>query len=240
MFLKDFLRKNKFVYKFYRKIIFPNFLNKEIDIKKIRNFSFNVAIDIGANVGTYTVELQKNSKKVYSFEPILRNVTYLSWLADKNVKIKKYALGSTNSKEFIYTPSEGKSSDFALSSLSNHLKYKINSRKQLVSVKKFDDILKNKKTLSKIDFVKIDVEGYEFNVLKGMSRLFLYSKPIFLIEIEKKHNPHYLKVLRFMLKRKYKIYFINELKNFERLSQNNFVKFVKLGKVNNFWFINDF
>ena len=40
------------------------------DIYYLRELNFNYSLDIGANVGTYSIELSKISKKVIAFEPI--------------------------------------------------------------------------------------------------------------------------------------------------------------------------
>ena len=53
---------------------------------------------MGANVGTYTVELQKISNKVFCFEPIRRNIKYLKLLINDNVKCFNYALGNEYKK----------------------------------------------------------------------------------------------------------------------------------------------
>ena len=64
MSLKNIIREIPFLYKFYRKLIFPVFINRDNNINLLRNFSFEISLDVGANVGTYTVELQKFQKSI--------------------------------------------------------------------------------------------------------------------------------------------------------------------------------
>ena len=60
---------------------------------------------------------------------------------------------------------------------------KKNSKITTILVDTLDKILKNKK----VDFIKIDVEGTELNVILVYLLYFNY-KPLIMIEIEKRHN----------------------------------------------------
>ena len=74
-------------------------------------------------------------------------------------------------------------------------------QKMKIKVKKLDYLLK-KIQLKDIDFVKIDTEGHEFEVLKG-SKKFLKKFKIILIEFRRDkvyQNYHSSKIHRFILK----------------------------------------
>jgi glycerol kinase len=62
--IKNIFKKNKYIYFFFRRYLFPYFVKQEKEILFLRDFEFKTSVDIGANVGTYTVELQNKSKKV--------------------------------------------------------------------------------------------------------------------------------------------------------------------------------
>jgi hypothetical protein len=74
LMIKNFLKKQKYIYFFYRSYLFPYFVKQEKEILFLRDFEFKTSVDIGANVGTYTVELQKNSRKVICIEPLKENI----------------------------------------------------------------------------------------------------------------------------------------------------------------------
>jgi len=126
--------------------------------------------DVGANTGYYGVMagyLGKGKIQCYSFEPIkeycdcLQESIRLNHL-ENVVKVFNIGLGNKNSKEDLYLSGSG-------SSFSKDFSRKINIPKRTVEIRKLDDIIQEK-NLEKPDFIKIDVEGYEYNVLLGGER----------------------------------------------------------------------
>ncbi len=65
------------------------------------------------------------------------------------------------------------------------------------------------------------------------------NKPIFLIEIEKRHNASFEKVFTFFKKRNYKSYILIENQNLINISRNDFKKKINNRTYNNFFFISD-
>ena len=184
--------------------------------------------------------MQKNSKKVYSFEPLKENISYLKHLIKDNVKIFNYALSNKNKFAYIHIPKINFNFDYALATLN----YKnITNFKELkrvkIKVKKFDQLFFNTHSSKNIDFIKIDVEGHELEVLKGMSKFLKKSKPIFLIEIEKSHNTNFNKVFSFLMKKKYKTYILKEKNNLNNINKKEFNKIINDKTYNNFFFISD-
>lgn len=238
--IKSILKNNKYIYFFYRRYFFPYFIKQEKEILFLRDFEFKTSVDIGANVGTYTVELQKNSRKVICIEPLKENIRYLKHLIKKNVKIYNCGVSNKNKSEYIYVPKFNFNFENALATLN----YKnINTFKQIkrvkIKLKKFDQIVSNLSAIKDIDFIKIDVEGHELEVLKGMSKFLKKSKPIFLIEIEKNHNKNFNKVFSFLMKKKYKTYILKEKNNLNNINKKEFNKIIYDKTYNNFFFISD-
>jgi FkbM family methyltransferase len=238
--IKNILKNNKYIYLFYKRYLFPYFFKQEKEILFLRNFEFKTTVDIGANVGTYTAELQRNSKNVICFEPLKKNIHYLRYLLKKNVKIYDYALSNKNKFEYIYIPKVNFNYDYALATLNykNIIKFKEFKRIK-IKLKKFDKLFSNTYSFKDIDFIKIDVEGHELEVLKGMSKFLKKSKPIFLIEIEKGHNKNFNKVFSFFIKKKYKTYILKEKNNLNNINKKKFNKIINDKTYNNFFFISD-
>lgn len=142
-------------------------------------------VDIGANIGQHSIfaaSVVGDSGKVYSFEPI----PYIySQLLD-SVKINHFdsiieahnvALGEEDKTEILYieTNNVGGSSIVGPHGKDNE---EIN-----ITVKRGDDMLRD---IKHIDMVKIDVEGYEYEVLAGMQKILAQHKPIIVLEFSGK------------------------------------------------------
>ncbi len=136
----------------------------EDDLRKYFKLDKGVFLDIGANVGKYSVILGKQLKdkgKVFSFEPEPSNLQALI----KNLKSNNL----TNVKIIPLACSDKKAIlNFYINknnSGGHSLKYKTNN-KISVEANTLDNLLKPFK-LKRVDLMKIDVEGAESDVLKG-------------------------------------------------------------------------
>jgi len=120
-----------------------------------------IFIDIGANIGSYSVLLADITQNIIAIEPHPQSNNRLKMNfklngIDEN-KIFQYAIGASN-KEVYFTSFKSQSTINKVSKNKSNLK---------VTQKNLDTILEfNKKYL-----LKIDVEGYELEVIKGMKDL---------------------------------------------------------------------
>jgi FkbM family methyltransferase len=149
----------------------------------------DVVIELGANRGFYTSLFSNIVGKnglVYGFEAVpstyqilRKNVSTFSNF--KNYKLINKAVADENSSRKIYLPND----DDGQASLQ---KQEFGSWKGgLVSsldckVVRLDDYFAQQQ-ISKIDFVKCDIEGAELFALKGMKQLLAKYKPILFLEI---------------------------------------------------------
>lgn len=158
-------------------------------------------IDIGMNIGYETLwaaHLVKESGKVISFEPLsgLIEQTKESLNLNKftSVTIVQKALGIEEGSLDIYQHEK----DAGLSSLVN----KNNSfKKEVVSIGKLDTELKNVKS---INLIKIDVEGYEYEVLCGGKEVIQKFLPPIIFEF----TPHMYEELELGRSKKILNYFV--------------------------------
>ncbi|MCX6291998.1 MAG: FkbM family methyltransferase [Bacteroidetes bacterium] len=138
-------------------------------------------IDIGANMGYYSTFLSRlcgREGKVLSVEPVPLFVEILKLNLQstgiKNVEILPYALGGENKKVTMGTPEIGgivKHGQTRLISTAD-LKYKDTYE---VEMKIPDELFS---TLSRLDFIKCDVEGYEYFVFSQMKNVLTKFKPV--------------------------------------------------------------
>ena len=202
----------KFISKLYvlifgrKKLQFINdiFLSLTLDAKGFKNYGdfnrtgekkfirlikdeINLSLDIGANVGNYTkLILQETNSKVISFEPLpdaYRELENLKKDFSERLEIFNIAISNENKKQDLHFSNE-KSEKASLMKHLEKLSFvgKANKNKISVEVKKLDD-LKNILKNQIIDFIKIDTEGYEFEVLDGAKYLLKEHQPKF-IQIE--------------------------------------------------------
>jgi len=179
-------------------ILYPNdYQNWLLLFYKTENSSFPLlkhlktgdhVIDIGGNIGqTAMMMAQKVGKsgKVISFEPYYStyerfkaNLELNAGLAEI-VKIENRGLGSSISKVKMFTLCEQNSGGYRVVGNSTEEQ---NSGEIEVEISTLDEYI-SKNNISRIDFIKIDVEGYEMNVLKGFSNGLTRFKPTLFIEI---------------------------------------------------------
>lgn len=127
------------------------------------------AIDIGAHIGLWARWLVREFHWVHAFEPIGE---YAELLRENVPECKVYrtALGSTNGRVTMktYPDNTGQA----------HIDAKLSSGNLGgVLMAMLDDY-----RFKHVDLVKIDVEGYELEVLKGAQSTLLRNKPILILE----------------------------------------------------------
>lgn len=164
--IKFIFDSNPFLYK-NMYFFYKNFLDaKEKDFIKKYVKKGMVVVDVGAHIGYYStlfLECVGSHGKVFVFEPEAKNLRYLNNLFRKykNVNVYPFAVGEENKKTKLYI-SQGCPFD--------HVTFRRQDLKKYtkVSMVSLDKILKNQK---KVDCVKIDTEGSELSVLKGMKKI---------------------------------------------------------------------
>ena len=157
-------------------------------------FSLNlknwVMIDIGANVGTYSLACTAaGAKKIYSIEPgntfeKLNNNVKLNNL-EKIISTFNFGIANFegNMRWYEELSNIGNAhlvkdiTDIDLSKTNTLL----NNKFMEVKVKKLTSFIKEN-NINKIDLIKIDVEGMENEILESIEEIIKFQKPIFLIE----------------------------------------------------------
>ena len=164
---------------------------KEYEKKRmdqLHNYSLEInseiLIDIGANIGFYSILSSNKYEQIYSYEPNKRNFQILKKNIDtnnlKNIKIFNFGLGEN--EEVLTGNSNTKGELFQTSGFAVS---KNNKKGERVLIKKGDDVLQFKNSTLTI---KIDVEGFELFVLKGLKNTLVKNQTILQVEIWEKNN----------------------------------------------------
>ena len=147
-------------------------------------FSSPVIFDVGANVGEWSKLVKKEipSTELHCFEIHKGTVKSLRCNLEglSNVYINEYGLSNKNSElEFLdYGENSGANSFVTRNSFKHPVEPYKNKAKTLTG-----DTYVKKAEISNIDFLKIDVEGWEYYVLEGFKPMLL-KKSISLIQFE--------------------------------------------------------
>ena len=167
-------------------------------------------IDIGAHLGYFTFELSRlagDSGKVYAIEPMSRFNGILQRLLKKknarNVTLYQVALGGNGEYVEMGIPEVGKMKRFAYARV-----MEFNTQLEFVESEK----VKNESgdhlflDLPRIDFIKCDVEGLEFQVFASMKQTLRAHHPILLCELfERSQRIQLFELLRPLGYRAYKL-----------------------------------
>ena len=152
-----------------------------------------VILDIGANIGIMTVMLAKkcNRAVVYAIEPMpanskaLQKVIRFHKLA--NVTIFAMALGDENAQVNMIMPVIHHARMQGLSHIMEAGKKEEAGEKCIVPMQRMDD-MPALQQLTKITAIKMDVENFEYQVLKGGEALLKKHRPIIYCELWDNHR----------------------------------------------------
>lgn len=224
-----FLNKNIFIIRFKNiflriniedpidKIIFFKNEYEERQIKFLKNYinknKTEIFIDIGSNIGIYSLTIGKNFKKikVLSFEPVYNtfdNLNYNIHLNRLTKKITTFNFGLSNSSGTKKMIALKKNNYIQSGGYSFYIPKRRIDKNEVIEQYKSkigDNIVKFK---NKNIIIKIDVEGYEKEVLYGLKKLLLQNKILIQIEIFKEN---FNKINKILKKLKFKL--INQIKN---------------------------
>lgn len=152
---------------------------------KVLEFKKGNIIEVGANIGTETISFcdiaSKHNFKVFAFEPVPSNVKSLTVNREKNnlnnLEIFNCLVSDSNGKAYFNIPTGNNSgSGFITNSKTNE------------NTQEFDIFTLDKKLENEvISLISVDVEGFEYQVLKGGESIILKNKPVLILEVNKKY-----------------------------------------------------
>lgn len=178
----------------------------------------DVFIDIGANIGIYSLSASHSLKtdkggKVYAFEPVslvferLKINIDLNGLTDLIIPLRLAIYDSKKILNIFLSSPE----NLGMSSLFHHDHE--SGAVELVEAITLDEFV-HEKSLSRVSLIKMDIEGAELFALKGMSNTLEQFRPVLLVEISeqvlKDRNVTGHDVFEFMHNAGYKAYILDD------------------------------
>lgn len=135
-------------------------------------------VDIGAHIGIYSAALSQYASAVHAFEPNPLLAGFLESQSFPNVTVHRIALGREVGTSTLRIPVGGGGLGSLRADFSDDV-----VRELRVTTGRLDQF-----DLGKVDFIKIDVEGFEEHALDGARSVIERDQPRLLIEIEERHN----------------------------------------------------
>ena len=178
--------KNRFI----DDLLFRHYEEVATRVKYLKIKPGDIMLDVGAAVGSWAIPAALQGAKVYAFEiggPQISTLNFnirLNKLPKYQIKIEMIALSSDDHTELVW--------DGRMDLRRKDIRVKGLKSIPVGSISLDTWINEHRDELQHIDYMKIDVEGMEFEVLRGAYYTLREFKPKLIIEIHEAEN----KILR--------------------------------------------
>ena len=169
--------------------LFGNFQDYVVNQKYVRLADDAVIFDAGANIGSMAFRFAEQAPRghVYAFEPtdfaygkLLNNLALNPHLAKRITPVQLFLSDRTKSDHEIQAYASWKVDGSALNTHPLH-GGAIKSAPSVPAVTLDDYCLTNR--IQRVDLIKIDTDGHEFNILRGARRIVEKHRPYIIFEI---------------------------------------------------------
>ncbi len=205
---------------------------QSMELFKILIPSGATVVEVGGHIGfisQYFIDIVGEKGKVYIFEPGSNNLPYLkdninemngccagniflieSAVSDKHGTVDFYEDNITGQNNSVVKDFDGLKQNEAFA----HMRAAVNKR--TVSAVTLDEFFRDEA----VDFIKIDIEGYEWYALQGAKNVIAHNNPIIMVEIQ----ASYSEIFSFFVEQDYLLF--NEqrevITNYNNLRANTF------------------
>ena len=197
-----FLTKSKFILNFENYKFYASFDKKSLSRWMLKNLKpwdnenvekviyfirkYNGSfVDCGCNFGAYSIPIAKEfeDQNIYAFDASKKAIHNLKQNIDlnkiKNINYFNIGIGDKNTKMYFNEEVNNLKND-------GSFRFTHNNNNEKINIYKLDDVFKNEKISLKENIIlKLDLEGFDFLALKGLSETIQKSKVIIFIEISK-------------------------------------------------------
>lgn len=149
------------------RIVKSNFVKKNYTKDFIPITKDSIVVDVGAHIGSFSIMVARSAYKLLAFEPESNNYQMLKKNVElnhlENMSIFEMAVSGISGYQDIYTYQGGSSADYSL--------YKrgiTNIKTGRIPTISVEDIIRQE-DLPRIDFLKLDCEGAEHDILRNIS-----------------------------------------------------------------------
>lgn len=131
--------------------------------------------DVGANVGNYSIMLKEHVEgPIYAIEPIQTSFDALEKIADDRIFVYRYAVSDSDGEVTMHTTKD----EWEGATIHSEV-LDVDSVEERVPGITLDSFVE-KHGITEAGFVKIDTEGHEMEVLRGMQGMLKKLKPAYI------------------------------------------------------------
>ena len=184
----------------YKNNTFKNYQLEEYN--KAVNYVKNkkIAIDVGAHLGIMSYRMCRDFNHVHAIEPLFAKYIKPNVKAD-NITIHEFAAGETD-KTVTMRVGHHHSAGSDIVEWANSLTETYNHNIKCITIDSLN--------IKDVDFIKIDVEQYEWFALQGAKETIETYHPVIMMEV-KEDNPYEAEIMNLMQKHGYKHERIGEM-----------------------------
>lgn len=181
------------VYPVFKEIFMEDFYDIDNLVKKLP--ANPVVIDVGANAGLFDVLLLSkiNQAQIFAYEPMPANVEVFQKTIEYNPAMRSLQLHQAavtgTEKEYIELFTEDTTDNTVVSSVFANFSG-LNNKKIRVEAKSLTSILEENK-LSRVDLLKLDCEGSEYDIIYNTDASVLQKVSIMVIEVHQIDDDRY-------------------------------------------------
>jgi FkbM family methyltransferase len=142
-----------------------------------------VSIDVGTNHGQYAMKLAAISKACLCIEPV-KALSFVGSVLPDNCIFANVAAGKTRGTCILRIPNMNGVADYALSTMAgDNLLRGYQTEEQITEVRTVDELVHEAFPEEQVGYIKIDVEGFEDQVIEGCVETLNRHKPNLQIEL---------------------------------------------------------
>jgi len=138
--------------------------------------------DVGANIGCTSILFGERAARVTSFEPSPSTFRFLQQNIQRaglvNIELRNYGLGARRSDTKLTFSANNRAGAF----ISGDMKTSSGHVVETVHIEALDDVVHGLGT-ARLDFIKIDAEGFEKDVIEGARNVISRDKPLIVLEL---------------------------------------------------------
>jgi FkbM family methyltransferase len=184
-----------------------------LELIKKDNLNIKIIFDVGANVGTWTLLAKSffGDAIVHAFEPLTDHIQKFKTNTSKlsQTVIHPFCLGNENTTSVINVSSFSDSSSILNATQLEYEQFGIKkTSEETIWIKKVGDLIEQD-VLPIPDLIKIDVQGFELEVLKGMGE-YLNKVSYLIVEVSFKEyyygQPLFLEIANFLSAHNFNVY----------------------------------